>query len=150
MVPVRPKLSHLLAPCSVNSVFAWLCNARSLIALHILVTRYLLGHRLLCVAYLYTMKALAAAALGLHFSNIVVMVCEVMLCYVTATLWLRYGCCHGSYVSQERGCHLFDPVGKTGRKIESVVCTIQPSSFHRYLDFASFNSVFHIPKLGIP
>ena len=46
-------LSHLLAPCSVNGVFAWVCNARSLISLHILVTRYLLGHRLLCVVYLY-------------------------------------------------------------------------------------------------
>lgn len=31
------------------------------------------------MVYLYTMKALAAAALGLHFSNMVVMVCEVML-----------------------------------------------------------------------
>ena len=96
----------------------------------------------------FTMKALAAAALGLHLSNIMVMVSELMLCYVTATLWLHYGCCYGSYVSQERGCHLFDPVGKTGSKIESVVCTTRPSSFHRYLDFASFNSVFHIPMLS--
>ena len=31
------------------------------------------------------MKALAAAALGLHWSNIMVMLCEVML-------WLYYGC----------------------------------------------------------
>ena len=95
----------------------------------------------------FTMKTLTAAALGLHLSNIMVMLCEVTFCCYT-TLWLHYGCCYGFYVSQERGCHLFDSVAKTGRKIESVVCTIQPSSFHRYPDFGSFNSVFHVPKLG--
>ena len=65
-----------------------------------------------CVSF--TMKALAAAALGLHWSNIMVMVCEVML-------WLYYGCamvmlqlllwllcqlgerlCYGCCASQER------------------------------------------------
>ena len=42
----------------------------------------------------FTMKALAAAALGLHWSGLMIMLYEVML-------WLvyRYGCC----INQERG-----------------------------------------------
>lgn len=46
----------------------------------------------------FIMKALAAAALGLHWSNIMVMLYEVIL-------WLHYlccGCCNGCCVSQER------------------------------------------------
>ena len=50
--------------------------------------KYLLRHGLLCAILLYeysfTMKALAAAALGLHWSSNMVMLYEVML-------WLHYG-----------------------------------------------------------
>ena len=48
----------------------------------------------------FTTKALAAAALGLHWSNIMIMLCEVML-------WLCYGyvvAAAMAAVSQERGC----------------------------------------------
>ena len=43
----------------------------------------------------FTMKALAAAALELHWNNIMVMLW---------LLWLCYGCCYSFCVNQERGC----------------------------------------------
>ena len=43
----------------------------------------------------FTMKSLAAAALGLHWSNIMVWLDEVML-------WFCCGCCCNCCVSQER------------------------------------------------
>ena len=58
---------------------------RSLIALWTYVTRYSLGYE--CVQYTcmsFTVKALVAATLGLHWSNSMVMLHEVMF-------WLHYG-----------------------------------------------------------
>ena len=58
------------------------------------VMSYSLGHGLVCLVYLYELhrEALAAAALRLHWHDIVVMLYEVMLrlCnrYVVVMLWL--------------------------------------------------------------
>ncbi|CAM9288786.1 unnamed protein product [Rangifer tarandus platyrhynchus] len=80
------------------------------------VTRYLLGRGLLCAAHLYELhhKALAAAALGLHWSNTMIMFYEVLLRlhygYILVMLWLPLGLqhqpgervCYGCRASQER------------------------------------------------
>ena len=62
----------------------------------------------------FTMKALAAASLGLHWRGIMFMLYEVMLClrygYVMVTLWLLLQLlhqpgerlCYGCHASQER------------------------------------------------
>ena len=62
---------------------------RSFVALRTHITRYSLGHRLLCTVCLYELpqKAMAAVALGLHQSSLMVMLYEIML-------WL----CHGYYM----------------------------------------------------
>ena len=55
MLPVRlsrPTLSRHLAPCSMNSDFAGFCNGWDHITLHMHLTRYSLGHGLLCVVCL--------------------------------------------------------------------------------------------------
>lgn len=54
------------------------------------VTRSLLGREVFCAVCLFARKAVAAAALGLPWSGIM-----VMRGYVTATLWP----CHGHVVA---------------------------------------------------
>ena len=85
MEPVRlscPTLSCPLAPCSVNNDFAWLCNSWAHLQ-HCACTSW--GTRLVTSYPMHyacmssTLKALAAAALELHWSDTRVMLCEVML-----------------------------------------------------------------------
>ena len=57
-----------------------------------MITAYFVGYA--CMSF--TMKALAAATLRLHWSSIMVVLYEVMLYEVM--LWLYYGC-----ISQEKG-----------------------------------------------
>ena len=57
-----------------------------------MIRAYFVGYA--CMSF--TMKALAAATLKLHWSSIMVVLYEVMLYEVM--LWLYYGC-----ISQERG-----------------------------------------------
>ena len=93
-------LTH--APCFVNNDYvtaevwdhlyhcAWMSRG----------THLLMGY---CVQYAcmsFTMKALAAAASGLHWSNTMVTLYKVMLWL--AILCLCCGCCYGCCVSQER------------------------------------------------
>lgn len=67
------------------------------------ITKHSFGHMLLCGAFCmsFIMKALTAAAWGLCWSDIMIMLYKVML-------WLCYGCvmigygCFGCWVSQER------------------------------------------------
>ena len=80
------------------------------------VTRYLLGCGLLCAVHLYELhhKARAAAALGLHWSNTMVMFYEVLLRlhygYILVIFWPLLGLqhqhgervCYGCHGSQER------------------------------------------------
>ena len=47
------------------------------------------------------MKALDAAALGLHWSDIMVM---LYYGFIMAILWLYSGCCYSCFTSQERVC----------------------------------------------
>ena len=91
MVPVRlshPTLSRPLTPCSVNNDFAWLCNDWDHL-LHCTCASWrthLVTDCFVQFAYMsFAMKALAAAALGLHWSDII-----VIWGYVMATLWLCY------------------------------------------------------------
>ena len=64
----------------------------------------------------FTVKALAAAALGLQWCDIMVVIGG----YVMATLWLCYGGCYGCCATQERenayvvstaACIFFQPLG---------------------------------------
>ena len=72
---------------------------KSLLVLCICITRYLLGHRLLCVVYLCELHhagpgcCCTRAMLEWHHGY-------VMWGYIMATLWVCYRCC----ISQERGC----------------------------------------------
>ena len=96
-----------LALCSVNNDFAWLCNSWDHLQ-HcacpswgtLLVMSYPVHHA--CMSS--TMKALAAAALELHWSNITIMLYEVMFWLHIARLWLCYGFCYGGCVSQQKSC----------------------------------------------
>ena len=70
-------------------------------------TQLVMGYFLWYTCMSFTMKALADAALGLHWCNIMVMLHEFMLllhygCDMVA-LWLCCGCCY-SCISQEKGC----------------------------------------------
>ena len=47
------------------------------------------------------MKALDAAALGLHWSDLMVM---LYYGFIMAILWLYSGCCYSCFTSQERVC----------------------------------------------
>ena len=49
------------------------------------------------------MKALAAAALGLYWSGIMVILCEVMLGFHYGHIMVISGGCCGCCISQERG-----------------------------------------------
>ena len=80
------------------------------------ITRYSFGYGYFvqypCMSF--TMKALAATSLGLHWSNIMVMLHEVMLwlcySYIMVMLWMllwllhqpRERLCYGCHASQER------------------------------------------------
>ena len=95
-----------LALCSVNNDFAWLCNSWDHLQ-HcacpswgtLLVMSYPVHHA--CMSS--TMKALAAAALELHWSDTMVMLCEVMLWRLPQLLRQpRKKLCYGCHASQER------------------------------------------------
>ena len=102
-----------LAPCFINYDYVTAEITYSTVHAHHAVFA---GSQALCStqSMSFVMKALAPATLGLHWSNIMVMLCEVML-------WLRYGCilvmlwlllwllcqpgerlCYGYHSSQER------------------------------------------------
>ena len=133
MAPVRlscPMLSWPLTPCSVNNDFAQLCNSWNHLY-HCTCTSQSTCLNMGYFSYIgstwkspggcvcvhtgaTTMKALAAAALGLHWNNTLVMLYEVMLwlcCYyIMVILWLllqplhkpRERLYYGSCASQER------------------------------------------------
>ena len=52
----------------------------------------------------FTMKVLAAAVLGLHWSDTMAMLYEVMLWLHYSSVWLCCGCFYSCCISQERGC----------------------------------------------
>ena len=84
----------------------------------------------------FTMKALAAAALGLRWSGIMVMLCEIML-------WSCCGCCYSCYISQERGCvKAAMPARREEMRLHFLWLLESPSSFlaHALPTLGSANS----------
>ena len=89
MAPVRlsnPRLSHPLVLCSVNNVFSQLCNSWDHLQHLACVSQgpcLVTGYFVQCTCTSFSMKALAAAALELHWSDITAVLYEVVswLCY---------------------------------------------------------------------
>ena len=98
MVPIRlfvPTLSYSLTPCSVNIDFTQLCKSWYFLWHYACTSQgtcLVMGYFVWYTCMSFTMKtlaALAAAALGLHWSD------TIVIGYVMATLWHPVPSLHG-------------------------------------------------------